>query len=96
MDEIKIASEMRHDIIHGVATFHPEGATQIEMVRILRDAERGSAKHFTVTAIQVLEPVKSTNLPDECLSCSTCSTRLLRRKKRINAPQFIPRSRSET
>ncbi len=61
MDEIKIASEMRHDIIHGVATFHPEGATQIEMVRILRDAERGSAKHFTVTAIQVLESAVSVN-----------------------------------
>jgi hypothetical protein len=61
LDNIDTASEARHDIIHGVATSHPEGATQVGMVRLLRGAETITAKHYTFTTKEILRRAADAN-----------------------------------
>jgi hypothetical protein len=61
ISDIDAASELRHDIIHGVATSHPEGATSVGMVRLLRGADVITAKHYTFTTKDILETAVRAN-----------------------------------
>jgi hypothetical protein len=68
MDIIRTASVMRHDIIHGFAIGHPEGATQLEMIRLLRDKGGNipDQKLFTVTIEQILLAAQEANMLGHC------------------------------
>jgi hypothetical protein len=53
---------LRHDMIHGVATNHPEGATTVQMVRIMRGGSNpDTLRHFSVSAIDILKSAKRVN-----------------------------------
>ena len=54
VDEILTASEMRQNIIHGVATDHPEGATTLKMTRLVRGGEFYEQHRFEVSAVEIL------------------------------------------
>jgi hypothetical protein len=54
MTDIIEASEMRKNMIHGVATEMPEGTAQLKMVRLVRGGEFYEQKHFEVTARDIL------------------------------------------
>jgi hypothetical protein len=54
LDEILNASEMRQNIIHGVAMDHPEGATTLKMAKLIRGGEFYEAHHFEVSSTEIL------------------------------------------
>jgi hypothetical protein len=60
-NEIGSASKLRHDIVHGTAQEHPEGATQIAMVRFLRLVEPTELKHCELSAPQILSAARHAN-----------------------------------
>ncbi len=53
--EIEAASEFRHDLLHGFALDHTEGASEVEMYRLLRGDVPYARKKFTVSTAQILE-----------------------------------------
>lgn len=53
--EIEAASEFRHDLVHGFSLDHEEGASKVEMYRLLRGEIPYARKKFTVTTLQILE-----------------------------------------
>jgi hypothetical protein len=61
MTDILSASEMRQNIIHGVATHHPQGASTIKMTRLIRGGEFYFRKNFQVTTIEILQAAVAAN-----------------------------------
>lgn len=56
MDQIEAASEIRHDMIHGIIVKHEEGSGEADMVRLIHSATKSvDKKYFTITTIQILE-----------------------------------------
>jgi len=69
MTDIVAASEMRQNIIHGVATEMPEGTAQLKMARLVRGGEFYEQKHFEVTATEILtSAVEANRLAARCLN----------------------------
>lgn len=60
-DEIATASYMRHDIVHGVATHHPEGATELPMMRLIRGSHLKAAKFYKIETIEILRAAVEAN-----------------------------------
>jgi hypothetical protein len=55
MEEIRLASEMRQNIIHGISLHHPEGATVLKMARLVRGGEHYTAHVFEVSSMEIIE-----------------------------------------
>jgi hypothetical protein len=55
LNDIKSASDIRHDLIHGIATEHIEGANEIRMTRILRGKTTRTLKEFSVSTTEILQ-----------------------------------------
>jgi hypothetical protein len=55
MTDIIAASEMRQNIIHGVAIEMPEGTAQLKIARLIRGGEFYEQKHFEIPAKDILE-----------------------------------------
>ncbi|MGH7785015.1 MAG: hypothetical protein ACREO5_14385 [Candidatus Binatia bacterium] len=61
LDDIKIASDIRHDIIHGVVTNNPDLALEVKMVRILRSKTERTIKEYRFSTIEILEAAVAAN-----------------------------------
>ena len=54
LEEIKAHSDIRHDLIHGVVIQHHEGTGEAQMMRLLREKTKRTAKEFTINTADVL------------------------------------------
>lgn len=61
MADIAIASEDRHNIIHGVATKSPEGQTELQMIRLLRGGTHYVEHRFNVTLLGIMKNANKAN-----------------------------------
>jgi hypothetical protein len=62
LNDAKKASDNRHDIIHGVITDHPEDATIVKMVRLMREKSGRSFKEYHVSTGGIEREAVDTNL----------------------------------
>jgi hypothetical protein len=61
LGEVTQLSVMRQDIIHGVTTDHPEGATQIKMLRLIRGGDTYEHREISVSSLEILESAADAN-----------------------------------
>jgi len=68
-EQIKVASDFRHDIVHGFAISHPPGSIQVTLLRFLWEPQNYRIKPITVTAELLLrEALKAQKLAGQTLS----------------------------
>ena len=54
LDDVTVASELRHDIVHGFVIAHAESSGQTKMARLIRGDTPLAHKPFSVTTEQIL------------------------------------------